>query len=78
VFFLAACFAAYLGMVQFNSAKYSGTRQAAKHTVRRNTTHQLQHTSASKEPAYILKTEDSSFLIKRILTPDDGHIGRNM
>jgi hypothetical protein len=43
-----------------------------------NTTHQLQHTSASKKPAYILKTEDIGFLIRKILTPDDGHIGRNM
>jgi hypothetical protein len=43
--------------------------------VRKNTTHQLQHTSASKGPAYILTTEDSSFLIKKILTPDGGHIG---
>jgi hypothetical protein len=32
----------------------------------------------SKGPAYILTTEDSSFLIKKILTPDDGRIGRNM
>jgi hypothetical protein len=27
---------------------------------------------------YILTAEDSSFLIKKILTPDDGHIGQNM
>jgi hypothetical protein len=57
---------------------HSGTRHAAKHTARKNTMHQLQHTSASKGPAYILTTEDSSFLIKNILTLDDGHIGRNM
>jgi hypothetical protein len=45
-----------------------------------NTTHQLQHKSSSKEPAYIhvLTPERSSFLIKTILTHDDGHIGRNM
>jgi hypothetical protein len=40
--------------------------------------HQLKHASASKESAYILTTEDSSFLIKKILTPDDGHIGQIM
>jgi hypothetical protein len=40
--------------------------------------HQLQHTSASKGPAYILTTEDSNFRIKKILTPYDGHIGQNM
>jgi hypothetical protein len=40
----------------------------AKHTARKNTTH--------KGPAYILATEDTSFLIKKILTPDDGHLAK--
>jgi hypothetical protein len=48
----------------------SGTRHTVKHAARKNTTHQLQCTSA-----YILTTEDSNFLIKKILTPDDGHVG---
>jgi hypothetical protein len=26
----------------------------------------------------ILTTEESNFLIKNILTPDDGHLGRNL
>jgi hypothetical protein len=55
--------------------EHSGTRYTAKHTARKNTTHQLQHTSTSKGPAYILSIEDGSFLIKKILTPDDDHIG---
>jgi hypothetical protein len=55
----------------------SGTRHKEKHTARKNTMHQLQHTSAMKGPAYKLTTEDSSFLIKMIFTPDDGHTGRN-
>jgi hypothetical protein len=33
--------------------KQSGTRHAAKNIVSHNTMHQLQHTSALKEPAYI-------------------------
>jgi adenylosuccinate synthase len=49
---------------------------AAKDTARKKTTHQLRHTGATKGPAYILKTENSSFLIKEILTPED--IGRNL
>jgi hypothetical protein len=57
--------------------EHSGTRQAAKHTARKSTMHQLQHTSTSKGPAYILTTEDRRFLIKKILTPD-GHTGQNM
>jgi hypothetical protein len=55
----------------------SGTRHTEKHTARKNTMYQLQHTSAWKGTAFILTTEDSSFLIKKILTPDDGHIGQN-
>jgi hypothetical protein len=62
----------------FCSCSCSGTRHREKHTAGKNATHILQHTSTSKGPAYILKTEDSSFLNKKILTPDDGHIGRNM
>jgi hypothetical protein len=41
-------------------------------------THVTDTTRASKGPAGILTTEDRNFLIKKILTPDDGHIGRNM
>jgi hypothetical protein len=33
----------------------SGIRHTAKHTARKNTTHQLQYTSASKGPAYTVK-----------------------
>jgi hypothetical protein len=48
----------------------------------RSKTHSKEeHKSASKEPVYIYRiytTEESNFFIKKILTPDDGHIGRNM
>jgi hypothetical protein len=36
------------------------------------------NTSTSKGLACILTIEDSSFYIEDILTPDNGHIGRNM
>jgi hypothetical protein len=50
------------------------TRQGRTQRTNSNT-----HAHRRETPAYtILTTEDSSLLIKKILTPDDGHIGRNM